>query len=139
MFVYNDEKPNFDLKPMRKTFTLILFLFLSVLFFPKHTWANFTIESAYTDVRYGEKDMVKLYPNPLVSESTIKINDELNLETSKVSIVFYNILGSEIYKINQMKDYEQKISRELFKNTGIYFYQLKVEDKIISTGRFTVK
>ncbi len=139
MFVYHDEKPNFDLKPMRKTFTLILLLFLSVLFFPKHTRANFTIETAYSDVRYGEKDMVKLYPNPLVSESTIKINDELNLETTKVSIVFYNILGSEIFKINQIKEYEQKIGRELFKNAGIYFYQLKVDDKIISTGRFTVK
>ncbi|HRB70153.1 MAG TPA: hypothetical protein PLC92_08585, partial [Chitinophagales bacterium] len=48
-------------------------------------------------------------------------------------------VGSEVFKINQIKDYEQKISKEVFKNSGIYFYQLKVDEKIITTGRITVK
>ena len=124
---------------MQKIFTFLFLFSISLIIMPKETLANFTMEMSYPDARFSEKDLVKVYPNPMISESTIKINEELNLESNKVSIVFYNLVGSEVFKINQIKDYEQKISKEVFKNSGIYFYQLKVDEKIITTGRITVK
>ena len=139
MFTYNVETPKSVYKPMRKTFTFLILLFASIIFLPKFSVAANSLEAAYTDARYGEKDLIKFYPNPMVSDATIKISDEVDLEKSKVSVIFYNIVGSEVLKINQVKEYEEKISKDVFKNSGIYFYQLKVDDKVITTGRITVK
>jgi len=126
-------------KPMRRVFTL---LFLSIAFTvitPTAVVANSTYELSAIDARFGEKDYIKLYPNPMVSDATIKISDEIDVDKSKVSITFYNIVGSEVFKVNQVKDYELKIFKDNFKNSGIYFYQLKIDEKVITTGRITVK
>ncbi len=124
---------------MRKTFTYLLLLFATVIFLPKNAGATaLSFEVTVADI-YGDKDLIKFYPNPLVTDATIKISDDIDVEHSKISIIFYNIVGSEVYRINQMKEAEEKISRDVFKNAGMYFYQLKVDDKVISTGRITVK
>ncbi|MFN8236552.1 MAG: T9SS type A sorting domain-containing protein [Chitinophagales bacterium] len=123
---------------MRKTFTLLLLLFTTIIISPQLSVAS-SYELSSTDTRYGDKELIKLYPNPMTSEANIKISDEIDLQFSKVSVVFYNIVGSEVFKINQVKDYEQKITRDIFKSSGIYFFQLKVDEKVISTGRITVK
>ncbi len=124
-------------KPMRKTFTLLFLLFATIIFSPNLSFANSASE--ISDARYGDKDFVKFYPNPMISDATIKVSDDIDLEHTKLSIVFYNIVGSEVYKIAQIKNYEEKISRDVFKSAGIYFYQLKADDKVITTGRITVK
>lgn len=123
---------------MRKTFTLLLLLFTTILISPQLSMAS-AYELSSTDNRYGDKELIKLYPNPMTSEANIKISEDIDLQFSKVSVVFYNIVGSEVYKISQVKEYEQKITRDIFKNSGIYFFQLKVDEKVISTGRITVK
>ncbi len=124
---------------MNKTFTIIFLVCSSILYLPKLSNATNLIEISSTDTKYGDKDIIKFYPNPMVSDATIKINEDVDLEKNKVSILFYNMVGSEVFKISTIKDYEQKISREFFKNTGMYFYQLKIDEKIITTGRITVK
>ena len=126
-------------KPMRKTFTLLFLLSASLFFLPKFSSAASIIESASVDARFGEKELIKFYPNPMTTDANIRISDEIDLDKSKVTVVFYNIVGSEVYKITQVKDYDLKISRDIFKNSGIYFYQLKVDDSVMSTGRITVK
>ena len=122
---------------MRKTFTILSLLFASMIFSPKFSAAK-TIEASM-EARYGDKELIKFYPNPMVMDANIKISEDIDLNNSKVTLVFYNIVGSEVYRINQVKDYEQKITRDVFKNSGIYFYQLKVDDKVATTGRITVK
>lgn len=139
MFTYNVENRKSVYKPMRKTFTFLILLFASIIFLPKSSVAANALETSYADARYGEKDLIKFYPNPMVTDATIKISEEVDLEKSKVSVIFYNIVGSEVLKINQVKEYEEKITKDAFKNSGIYFYQLKVDEKVITTGRFTVK
>ncbi|MFN8282630.1 MAG: T9SS type A sorting domain-containing protein [Chitinophagales bacterium] len=124
---------------MKKTFTLLLILFASLFFIPKTTFAKNSLEASNYDARYGDKDIIKFYPNPMTTDATVKISEDVDLERSKVTIVFYNIVGSEVFKVAQVKDYEQKITKDNFKNAGIYFYQLKIDDKIITTGRITVK
>lgn len=124
---------------MRRTYTLIFLLFASLTFLPGTIAAASLLETSATDNRYGEKDIIKLYPNPMTTEANLKISDEIDLDKSKVSVVFYNIVGSEVYRMNIIKEYDQKITKDIFKNSGIYFYQLKIDDKIITTGRITVK
>ena len=111
---------------MRKTFTLLLLLSASLFFLPKYTNAASLLELSSVDARFGEKELIKFYPNPMITDANIKVSDEIDLDKSKVSVVFYNIVGSEVYKIAQVKEYELKISRDIFKNSGIYFYQLKI-------------
>ena len=124
---------------MNKTFTIIFLVCSSILYLPKLSNATNLIEISSTDTKYGDKDIIKFYPNPMVTDATIKISEDVDLDKNKVSIVFYNIVGSEVFRVNQIKDYEQKITKENFKNAGIYFYQLKIDEKIITTGRVTVK
>lgn len=124
---------------MRKTFTLLFLLCATIIYLPNLSLASSSFESSDARYGYGETDFVKFYPNPMITDATIKLSDDIDLEHSKVSIVIYNIIGSEIYKIAQIKNYEEKISRDIFKSTGIYFYQLKIDDKVITTGRITVK
>lgn len=123
---------------MRKTFTCLLLLFALTFSLPTITQA-YAFESSYSDTRLGDKELIKVYPNPMVSYASIKISSDIDMERSKVSIVFYNIIGSEVYKIAQVKDYDLKINKDVFKNSGIYFYQLKVDESVMSTGRITVK
>ncbi|MCB0509086.1 MAG: T9SS type A sorting domain-containing protein [Chitinophagales bacterium] len=124
---------------MYKTFTYLLLFCAIFMLSPKLTVANSSMELAFTDARFGDKEIIKLYPNPMITDATIKISEDINLDNQKVSIVFYNMVGSEVYKVSQIKNYEQKITKESFKNSGIYFYQLIVDNKIASTGRITVK
>lgn len=140
MFTNKFLNPNIVMMPMRRTFTLLVLLSAMMLFSPKISSAALnTFESSSTDTRFGEKELIKFYPNPMTTDANIKISDEIDLDRSKVSVVFYNIVGSEVYRINQVKDYELKINRDVFKNSGIYFYQLKVDESVMSTGRITVK
>ncbi len=134
----HDGNPKNGYRLMSKTFTFLLLLCASLIFLPKISTAN-SFELSSIEVRFGEKELIKFYPNPMVSDATIKISDEIDLDRSKVSVVFYNIVGSEVYKINQVKEYDLKIIRDIFKSSGIYFYQLKIDDSVITTGRITVK
>ena len=124
---------------MYKTFTFIIILCTALFFSPKQAAAFSTVELSSVDSKFGDKDMVKFYPNPMTTNAVLKISEEVDLERSKVVVIFYNIVGSEVYKISNVRDYEQKIDREIFKSTGIYFFQLKVDETILSTGRITVK
>ncbi|HMV14139.1 MAG TPA: T9SS type A sorting domain-containing protein [Chitinophagales bacterium] len=125
-------------KPMRRTFTLILLLFASSLFFPRLSQA-FSVANISAEAKFGEKDLIKLYPNPMTTDATIKISSDIDVERSKVAVVFYNMIGSEVYRIAQVKEYDLKINRDIFKNAGIYFFQLKIDESVVSTGRITVK
>lgn len=124
---------------MYKTFTLIIILCTALFFSPKQAAAFSAVELSSVDNKFGDKDMVKFYPNPMTTNAVLKISEEVDLERSKVVVIFYNIVGSEVHKISNVRDYEQKIDREIFKSTGIYFFQLKVDETILSTGRITVK
>lgn len=102
----------------------------------------FTVLNATAYAQSGdklqEKFLVKIYPNPVVSEATIKLSDEINFDKSRVSVTFYNVVGKEVYKVQNINKSEVRFNRDQF-ISGMYIYQLKVDSKTISTGKFTVK
>jgi hypothetical protein len=89
-------------------------------------------------VRSGEKELLKVYPNPVVTEANIAINRDLDLERSRVSITFFNIVGKEVFSITNVRDHDVRISREAFL-PGMYIFQMRVDDKVLSTGRISFK
>lgn len=113
---------------MNRIFTLILLLAITF--------------SGNTPVVAGpptaDAEWVRVYPNPVLTDATIRLSRDIDVEFSKVSIVVYNIVGKEVFRVNNIKDYEVRFNREGFLS-GVYIYQLKVDDKVVSTGRFTVK
>lgn len=97
-----------------------------------------TLASAQSNNRLSEADYVKIYPNPIVNEATIKINESVDLEKHKISIVLYNIVGKEVYKASNIKEFEVRFNRDGLQS-GMYIYQLKIDDKTQTTGRITLK
>lgn len=120
---------------MNKNFTFLILSFIFLSLFAQQTLANTKFE--YTTDNKSEN--IKVYPNPLVDIATIKISADIDLSENKVSIVFYNLLGKEVYKIAQVKEYDIKISKDNFKFNGVYFYQLKIDERVQNTGKLIVK
>ena len=117
---------------MKKLFTF-LFIFISFnIFVSQNTFASSLFVADL-------KESISIYPNPIATNATIKISNEINLQESNVNVVFYNIVEKEIFKISQIKNYEINISRDNFKTSGLYFYQLNIDEKLQSTGKVIVK
>ena len=106
---------------MVKIFTRIIcvFLFLFCL--------NLTTAS---EISFGKdlNTLVKVFPNPMSTEATVKIDQSVDLEGGKVSFLIYNIVRTKEIKI---------INENLL--PGLYFFQLVDNGKILSTGRISVK
>jgi hypothetical protein len=88
--------------------------------------------------RAGDKELLKVYPNPVVTEANIAISRDLDLDRSRVSITFFNVVGKEVFSLTNVKDHDVRISRETFL-PGMYIFQLRVDDKVLSTGRISFK
>jgi len=75
---------------------------------------------------------VSLYPNPTIGFTKIKISGN---KAENTDIIITDILGKEIKKYEKIENNEVIINCEEFSN-GIYFYQLKQDNTILSTGKF---
>lgn len=115
---------------MWKRFTYSIVLVLALSF-------GVTVQ-AQSNARLGEVEYVKIYPNPVISEATIRLSDVVDLEKHKVSIIFYNVVGKEVFKVSNIKEAEVRFNRDNFL-PGMYIYQLKIDDRTQSTGRISVK
>lgn len=113
---------------MKRLFTPLL-VFLTILLAFGNSMAQ--------DNLLSNKELVKIYPHPLVSQSTIKLDSRIDYVNNQVSIYFYNLIGSEVYTRENIKDSEISIDKQYFK-TGIYLYQLKSNGTTISTGKMLV-
>jgi hypothetical protein len=85
-----------------------------------------------------KKEEVRIYPNPMISDATIRFSEELDFNTQKVSFQVYNLVGEVVFRINSVKSTEVVLPREPFLR-GMYFYQLNIDGKVVTTGKITVK
>ena len=77
------------------------------------------------------------YPNPFNSQTTISFN--LTTEsTENTEIIIYNIKGQKIDQL-EITNYELGMNQIIYSadklSSGIYFYKLMVDDKIIATKK----
>jgi len=120
---------------MIKYFTRFLFSFLFIIFCGANTQA---LTLWGDDYRAYEKEFVKIYPNPVVNTATIKISKDIDLANDKVSFAIYNIMGNEVYRIANVEEEVLTITHDKF-SPGLYFFQLRSNNKVISSGRITFK
>jgi hypothetical protein len=85
-----------------------------------------------------KKEEVRIYPNPMISDATIRFSDELDFNTQKIVFQVYNLVGEVVYRISAVKSTEVTLPREPFLR-GMYFYQLNIDGKVVTTGKITVK
>jgi len=82
---------------------------------------------------------ISIYPNPVVYEANITLDKSINLSNNEVSIYFFNIVGEEVHLIEGVQNHKLTISKEYFKKSGIYLYQLKVNGEVVKTGKINVQ
>jgi len=75
---------------------------------------------------------VSFYPNPTTGFSKIKISGN---KAENADIIITDILGKEVKKYEKIENNEVIINCEEF-SSGIYFYQLKQDNTVLSTGKF---
>lgn len=120
---------------MIKIFTKIITISLLMICMHTHAY-NFNL---YNDENKPfEKEFVRIFPNPMVSTATIKLSKEIDLDAEKTTLTFYNLMGKEVYRISNISEDVFTITKDKFA-PGIYFYQLRSNNKVLSSGRITVK
>jgi hypothetical protein len=75
--------------------------------------------------------LVSIYPNPLSSNTTIEINQQLKLANCQLNIV--NLLGEEVLRKSINQSSTKLETGHL--PAGVYFYQIINQGKLIQTGK----
>jgi formylmethanofuran dehydrogenase subunit C len=83
------------------------------------------------DLESSKASLVSIYPNPLIANTTVDINKQLNLVNCQLNLV--NVLG-EVVLSERISQSSSKIETGNLP-AGIYFYQLINQGKIIQTGK----
>ena len=78
-----------------------------------------------------EKELdIKVYPNPFLDAFEL----DLGMQLKDVKIKIFDVLGRHIYSANYKQIQKISINRINWRS-GVYFYQLKSNNKIISSGK----
>jgi hypothetical protein len=80
-------------------------------------------------------NIASVYPNPFNQNATLAFENSKN---EKCSLSIYNSIGQLTHTINNIMSDKVEIKRNNLTN-GLYFYQLCTDEKIISTGKFTIE
>ena len=112
---------------MRKTFTCLLLLFALTFSLPTITQA-YAFESSYSDTRLGDKELIKVYPNPTASQITIEVPGEAWLyitamdgrivcqrEINQTQVIDMSAWSSGVYSLTLQTDNEMQ-TQKVIKN-----------------------
>jgi uncharacterized repeat protein (TIGR02543 family) len=92
--------------------------------------ANFTQKSSGIDEAEEQNlSAVSIYPNPVSSELTVKIDEE-NITEIKV----FNVLGEQVFKSKDVFTHEYKLNTSAFLK-GIYFIEVRLSNEQIVTKK----
>ena len=80
------------------------------------------------------KITTSLTPNPIKEQSTLTINTF----QPNTTIAFYNLLGQRISQ-KELTNSTMVIDRSDFPSSGMYFYQIQSEGKVLDAQKFIVK
>ena len=81
-------------------------------------------------------DKLKVYPNPVSTFATVTTNPAFKLENAVLCI--YDLYGKEVQKTAGITTQKIMIDANQLA-TGMYFYRLMDQDKIIGSGKFIVE
>lgn len=90
--------------------------------------------NALLNLSENSKITTSLTPNPIAEQATLTINTFL----PNTTIIFYNLLGQRINQ-KELTSNTTMIDRSDFPSSGMYFYQIQNEGKILDAQKFIVK
>jgi len=85
-----------------------------------------------------DKEAITIYPNPVVYEANISLDKDLNLYENELSIYFFNVVGEMIHEIESIQSHDFTVNKELFRRSGIYLFQLKMNGEVLKTGKINI-
>lgn len=77
-----------------------------------------------------------VFPNPMTNSATIEVLDEIN---SNYHFVIYDVLGKAIHVSEKISNRTHRLNRSVFKNSGIYFIEIKSENRKPKMIKMVVK
>ena len=96
------------------------------------------------ETQYGSNDNIEIknYPNPFNLSTTFQIKIPLFLQNKSTQIIIYNILGKRISVI-KIRNSSHAVwnGKDFYGNivpTGIYYYQLVIENKVTKSGHMVL-
>lgn len=97
---------------------------------------TFTVTPATGIISAQNSKTSMIYPNPLHAIATVKIDQSLKLTNAEFKIT--DISGRTVKVQNGIQTNEFTFDRDKL-STGIYFYQLVQEDKIVTNGKLVIQ
>ena len=112
-----------------KKITNILILFSLILLFQGTALAA---DDPFADSR------ISIYPNPVVYEANISLDKQINLDESEVNLFFFNVVGEMVYSVEHIIQHDFQVSKDQFRKSGIYLFQLQVDGEVLKTGKINI-
>ena len=82
-----------------------------------------------------QNSIIKIFPNPFSTETTLSINGQLKMNNGE--FIMYDIFGREVKKLS-IVNYPLTIQRNDLPS-GIYFYKVSGDGKVLGTGKVIVE
>ena len=68
----------------------------------------------------------RLFPNPIMSSSTIELSDEMG---SSYKVIIYDNVGKVVYRSGSLSAKKHILNRTIFKSSGIYFIRIESDNR----------
>jgi hypothetical protein len=86
--------------------------------------------------KYTNQVAVKVYPNPFISQTTIEILQQKDQESNVLKV--YDIAGQQVLESTFGNTNKIILDRALLRS-GIYFYEVIQQEKLISRGKLVIE
>ena len=93
---------------------------------------TFTVSSGVGISEPDQSNLVQIFPNPFNSSFTLLINPEW--VSSNATFVITDALGREVFQLSNIITHQIQLTEFDF-SVGMYFYQLRQNDEVISSGK----
>lgn len=81
---------------------------------------------------------ISIYPNPVIYEANISLDKTIELTESEVSLYFFNVVGEMVHAVEGIQNHDFRVSKDNFKRSGIYLFQLKMNGEVLKTGKINI-
>lgn len=97
---------------------------------------TFTVTTATGIVDMQNSKNILVYPNPLHTNATIKIDPAVKLTNAELKIT--DVMGRVVKTISSIQTNEFTFEREKLSD-GVYFYQLMQDNEMVAKGKLVIE
>ena len=97
---------------------------------------TFTVTLATGIANYNLLNNISIFPNPINTTATVRINETLKVKNAEMKIV--DVMGRVVKTISSIQSNEFTFDRDKLSD-GIYFYELMQGNEIIAKGKMVIE